>query len=61
MVSNHNILIAQASVDREPPRVIQIKLADGADPDKYFPCSVNWGQERLERWPGCGRWLGGFG
>ncbi len=37
LVSNHNILIAQASADREPPSVIQIKLADGVDPDEYFP------------------------
>ena len=31
LVSNHNILIAQASADREPPGVIRIKLADGVD------------------------------
>ena len=34
MVSNHNILIARTSGDREPPGVIRIKLADGVDPDK---------------------------
>ena len=61
VVSNHNILIAQASADWEPSGVIRIKLAGGVDPDKYFPRSVNLGQERLKRWPDCGRRLGRFG
>ncbi len=61
VVNNHTILIAQASADQESPGVIRIKLADGVDPDLYFPRSVNRGQERLERWPGYGRQLGRFG